>query len=149
MSPRSGLATVIRLAELQERKALGELARALKAADDLRSELRVADDRAGSAMRAAWLEPTRIASAGTLAAANNRARVLSSLALEIQPRVEVAQLEVERVREKATAERLRTRGLRRASERREAARRMEQRRSETRRVDELVRAVRGKELVGA
>lgn len=141
----AGLATVLRLAELRERQALGELARALNRTNEQRAKLETAEGRTNVAERESWLEPAQVASAGALAQANDRVGALRALASTIRPQVVVAQRELDRAREDATRERLRTRALEKVRDRREAAHRMEERRREARRVDELVRGVRTRE----
>ncbi len=142
MSRRDGLATVIRLAVLRERQALGDLARAIQSADPVRSELRSLENRRSFAMRETSPPPGAMVFADTIARANDRVRAFAALATEVRPRLEEAEREVERVREKAASERLRTRALENVRDRRERVRRMEQRRREVRRVDELLRAPR-------
>ena len=149
MSRRDGLATVIRLALLRERQALGDLARAIQSADPVRSELRSLENRRSSAMQETSPPPGAVVFADTIARANDRVRAFGELATEVRPRLEEAELEVERRREKAASERLRTRALQNVRGRRERARRMEETRREVRRVDELVRTARSGGLVDA
>ena len=149
MNRRDGLATVIRLAILRERQALGDLARAIQSADPVRTELRSHEDRRSSAIQETSPPPGAVVFADTIARANDRVRAFGSLATEVQPRLEEAEREVERCREKAASERLRTRALHRVRERREQTRRMQETRREVRRVDELVRTARNGGLVDA
>ena len=149
MSRRDGLATVIRLAVLRERQALGNLARAIQSADPVRSELRSLENRRSSAMRETSPPPGAVVFADTIARANDRVRAFGALATEVRPRLEEAEREVERVREKAASERMRTRALQNVRDRRERERRMEETRREVRRVDELVRTARNGGLVDA
>ncbi len=149
MSRRGGLATVLRLAVLRERRALGDLARAIQSADPVRSQLRLLENRRSSAMRETSPPAGAVVFAGTIARANDRARAFAAVATEVRPRLEEAELEVERGREKAASERMRTRALENVRDRRERTRRMEETRREVRRVDELVRAARNGGIVDA
>ena len=149
MRRRDGLATVIRLAVLRERQALGDLARAIKNAEPVRSELRSLEDRRSLAIRDASPPPGAVVLADGIARANDRVRAFGALATEVRPRLEEAELEVERSRVQAASERLRTRALHNVRDRRERTRRMEETRREVRRVDELVRTPRSGGLVDA
>ncbi len=147
MSRRDGLATVIRLALLRERQALGDLARAIQSADPVRSELRSLENRRSNATRETSPRPGTVVLADTIARANDRVRAFAALETEVRPRLEEAELKVECGRENAASERMRTRALQNVRDRRERTRRMEETRREVRRVDELVRTARKGGLV--
>jgi flagellar export protein FliJ len=142
MTRRSRLPTVLRLARLEQNRALGQLAEALGHARSVRSELTGVERAREQAEAQARPKEARSVVAATLQAALERARAWSGRALNLQPRVSAAEAHLEEKRADAARHRLRIRGLERAMERREAEIRMERRRRETRGVDELVRAAR-------
>jgi hypothetical protein len=133
---------VLRLARLEETRALQALALSQRRADELRAELSGVEGARAVAVEESRPAPSRTQPAFHLQAALQRVRALENQALDLGPRVGVAEVDLEEKREGVARSQLRTRGLERAIERRESILRMEERRRETRRIDDTVRATR-------
>ena len=142
MRRRSRLPTLVRLARVNEMRALREFAIALRQTEAQRIEFSTVE----AAMRRAELESFPEAGhpvpAGVLRSALERASASAQQAATIRPRLAAAESHLERSREAVAQERLRTRALEKASARREAEERIARQRKESQRMDDRVRFAR-------
>jgi flagellar export protein FliJ len=142
MNRSSRLKTVLRLARLDETRALQGLGLALREATALQGELSTVERGTLEALDDARPRPSQAEAAFGLQAALERASGLEARAEDLRPRVTEALARFETSRETAVHHQLRTKALERAVARREALRRMERHRRETKQIDDSVRATR-------
>ena len=136
---RSRLGVLIRLARLEEDRALQTLGRARMAVDRTLMGLRTATDQLSGTLVGAVLESGQTMTAARLAVEACCGRALQRRADELQQRL-VGEREVEEEARVAVVEAKRkVRALRRAADRRAAREKLLRRRVESRRLDEIQR----------
>jgi len=145
---RDGLETALRLARIEQRRALARLGAARARAAALEQRLAELDALRTGARAGMALRPGEAVTAQVLQQHSARFAGAELLARGVNAQLGSARGEENAARAQLAQRRLRARGLTHALERRGARARLHARRRESQRVDESVRATRAREEAG-
>jgi len=139
---RKGLSVVLRLAQIEQRRALHRLGTARARSADLETQLAELGERSARARAAMALGSGQSASAELLQQHAARLGGAMWLARGVSERLSGARAEESALRDALAQRRLRVKIVSKAIDRRRARARLAARRRESQRIDEAVRAVR-------